>query len=126
MIALTYVPRTNSFVQFMTALLVFVFVVLLTRFSIKWVGKLQKVNSNNKNMEIIETLKLAPNQFAQIIKVGERYFLIGIGKEETTYFAELSEHDLELKPSEEAPQDSFQQLLNKAKERIHKRSDGNE
>lgn len=126
MIALTYVPRTNSFVQFMTALLVFVFVVLLTRFSIKWVGKLQKVNSNNKNMEIIETLKLAPNQFAQIIKVGERYFLIGIGKEETTYFAELSENDLDLKPSEEAPQDSFQQLLNKAKERIHKRSDGNE
>lgn len=126
MIALTYVPRTNSFVQFMTALLVFVFVVLLTRFSIKWVGKLQKVNSNNKNMEIIETLKLAPNQFAQIVKVGERYFLIGIGKEETTYFAELSENDLELKPSEEAPQDSFQQLLNKAKERIHKRSDGNE
>ncbi len=126
MIILTYVPRTNSFVQFMTALLVFVFVILLTRFSIKWAGKLQKSGSTNKNMEIVEVMKISPNQYVQIIKVGERYFLIGVGKEETTYFAELNQDDLDLSPEGALPQDNFQQLLNKAKERIHKRSDRDE
>ena len=110
----------NSFVQFLTALLVFVFVVALTYFTVRWVGALQKIQPGNKNFEVIETCKVTPNKYLQIVKVGSRYFLIGIGKDNIEYFTELQENDLDLSPNT-TMQDGFQQFYQKAKDRLKKR-----
>ena len=112
---------TNSVVQFLTALLVFVFVVALTYFTVRWVGAYQKIQPGNKNFEVIDTCKVTQNKFLQIVKVGSRYFLIGIGKDTLEFFTELDENDLDLSGPVKI-QDGFQQLYQKAKERIQKRS----
>lgn len=111
---------TNSVVQFLTALLVFVFVVALTYFTVRWVGAYQKIQPGNKNFEVIDTCKVTQNKFLQIVKVGSRYFLIGIGKDTLEFFTELDEKDLDLSGPVKM-QDGFQQLFQKAKERIQKR-----
>ena len=123
---LAYVSNTNSIVQFLTALLVFVFVIFLTQFSLRWVGKYQKMQSGNRNFEVIETHKVAQNKFLQIIKVGSRFFLIGIGKDEIKYFVELDGEDLDLSTDRNVTQDQSRQFLDKAKDKMHKRSDGHE
>lgn len=123
---LAYVSNTNSIVQFLTALLVFVFVIFLTQFSLRWIGKYQKMQSGNRNFEVIETHKVAQNKFLQIIKVGSRFFLIGIGKDEIKYFVELDGEDLDLSTDRNVTQDQFRQFLDKAKDKMHKRSDGHE
>ena len=110
----------NSFVQFLTALLVFVFVVALTYFTVRWVGAFQKIQAGNKNFEVIETCKVTQNKYLQIVKVGSRYFLIGIGKDNIEYFTELQEDDLDLSPNT-TMQDGFQQFYQKAKDRLKKR-----
>ncbi|MCR5223006.1 MAG: flagellar biosynthetic protein FliO [Lachnospiraceae bacterium] len=106
--------------QFLTALLVFVFVVALTYFTVRWVGAYQKIQPGNKNFEVIDTCKVTQNKFLQIVKVGSRYFLIGIGKDTLEFFTELDENDLDLSGPVKI-QDGFQQLYQKAKERIQKR-----
>lgn len=122
---LAYVGGTNSIVQFLTALLVFVFVLVLTYFTVRWVGAFQKVQGGNRNFEVIETFKVTNNKYLQIVKVGSRYFLIGIGKDDIRYLAELNEEDLDKTPAP-SMQDNFQMLFNKAKDQFKKRSDGNE
>ncbi len=116
---------TNSFVQFLTALLVFVFVVALTYFTVRWVGTYQKVQGGNRNFEVIETCKVTSNKYLQIIKVGSRYFLIGIGKDELTFMTELEADDLDLSVRTGLP-DNFQKLLQKAKDTINRRGNGHE
>ena len=116
---------TNSFVQFLTALLVFAFVVALTYFTVRWVGTYQKVQGGNRNFEVIETCKVTSNKYLQIIKVGSRYFLIGIGKEELTFMTELEADDLDLSVRTGLP-DNFQKLLQKAKDTINRRGNGHE
>ena len=111
---------TNSVVQFLTALLVFIFVLALTYFTVRWVGAYQKIQPGNKNFEVIDTCKVTQNKFLQIIKVGSRYFLIGIGKDSLEFFTELDENDLDLSGPAKM-QDGFQQLYLKAKERLQKR-----
>ncbi|MBR6451997.1 MAG: flagellar biosynthetic protein FliO [Lachnospiraceae bacterium] len=106
--------------QFLTALLVFVFVVALTYFTVRWVGAFQKIQAGNKNFEVIETCKVTQNKYLQIVKVGSRYFLIGIGKDNIEYFTELQEDDLDLSPNT-TMQDGFQQFYQKAKDRLKKR-----
>ncbi|MBP5383827.1 MAG: flagellar biosynthetic protein FliO [Lachnospiraceae bacterium] len=111
--------------QFLTALLVFVFVVALTYFTVRWVGAFQKMQPGNRNFEVIETSKVTNNKYLQIIKVGSRYFLIGIGKEDITYLTELNADDLDLSVKA-GIQDNFSRLYQKAKERISKRGNGHE
>ena len=122
---LAYIGGTNSIVQFLTALLVFVFVLILTYFTVRWVGAFQKVQGANRNFEVIETYKITNNKFMQIVKIGTRYFLIGIGKDEVNYIAELNEEDINLTP-QVTIQDNFQKVFDKAKDHFKKRSDGNE
>lgn len=122
---LAYIGGTNPIVQFLTALLVFVFVLILTYFTVRWVGAFQKVQGVNKNFEVIETCKVTNNKYLQIVRVGTRLFLIGIGKDEIEYLAELSESDIDMTPGASV-QDNFQLLFNKAKDHLKKRSDGNE
>lgn len=113
----------ESVVQFVTVLLVFVFVLALTYVTTRWVGKFQKLQTNNGNFEVIETCRLASNKYLQIVRVGKKYLVIAISKDMVTMLTELTEDEIELHQNGVAPQDSFQKLLDKAKERIQKRGD---
>lgn len=113
----------ESAAQFFTVLLVFIFVLVLTYATTRWVGKFQKLQLNNRNFEVIETCKLTSNKYLQIVRVGKKYLVIAIGKDTVTMFTELTEDEVKLAPDGTVPQDSFQKLLDKAKERIHKRGD---
>ena len=125
MILFVQAGGANSIVQFLTALLVFVFVVALTYFTVRWVGTYQKVQAGNKNFEVIDTCKVTANKYLQIVKVGSRYFLIGIGKDELTFLTELTADDLDLSVNP-GFQDNFQKLLHKAKDKVNRRGNGHE
>lgn len=113
----------ESAAQFVTVLLVFIFVLALTYVTTRWVGKFQKLQTNNRNFEVIETCRLTSNKYLQIVRAGSKYLVIAVSKDMITMLAELTEDEIELTQDGMVPQDSFQKLLDKAKERIHKRGD---
>ena len=90
------IGRTNTVVQFLTVLLLFAFVVFITWFTTRWIAKLQKgqMNSAGSNMEVLENLRVAPDKFLQIVRVGKKYFVIGVGKSEINKICEISEDDI--------------------------------
>ena len=63
----------------------------------------------------------------KFVKIGEKYMVIGIGKDNITSICELSAEDI--KPVTESPSQSietFKILLDKARQRIGKGDNGNE
>lgn len=112
--------RLESAAQFVTVILVFVFVLALTYFTTRFVGSFQKNRSYCKNIESVETYKITTNKYVQIIKVGEKYLAVAVCKDTVTLLAELSEEELDLSASETVSGESFQEVLAKAKNLIHK------
>lgn len=116
----------SSFMQLLGVLLIFVFVLLITYFTTKWIAGYQKSKSFNKNLRIIETLRLAQNKYIQIIEAGEVYLVVGIGKDEITMLTTLTKEQLndidtyELTKQTEAGE-NFQEILNKLKEHLPKK-----
>ncbi len=85
----------ESFFQLIFILVVFVGVLALTYYVTKWIANYQKAAGFNKNLEIIEAIKISSNKYVQIIRAGEdRYFLIAIGKDEVVPLGELSSDQL--------------------------------
>lgn len=116
----------SSFMQLLGVLLIFVFVLALTYVTTKWIAGYQRGKSYNKNLRVIETLKLTQNKYIQIVEAGEVYLVIGIGKDEITMLTTLTSEQLkdldtyEVMKQAEAGE-SFQDILNKIKQHLPKK-----
>lgn len=107
--------RVESFAQVITVLIIFVFVLGLTYFVTRWIASYQKGKMSSNNIETIEAHRIAQNRHIQIVRIGEKYFALGIGKDEVHVISELSKDELILREENAKAFPDFKQLLNRAK-----------
>lgn len=126
----------SSFVQLLGVVIIFIFVLVITYFTTKWLGGLQKTHTAGRNLQVIETMQIMNNKYIQMIKTGEVYLVIAVGKDEVTLLAqltadqlseltELQKDMLQTKGKEDfsSVQETFQDVLDKIKERFPKKQD---
>lgn len=115
----------QSFVQLLGVLLIFIFVLVITYITTKWLAGYQKSIGKNKNLQVIETVNVGNNKFVSLIAVGKRYITVAVGKEEIHMLTEVDESDLvDLSFKEEKimkPSESFQDVLDKFKNKLPKK-----
>ncbi|MBQ7972767.1 MAG: flagellar biosynthetic protein FliO [Lachnospiraceae bacterium] len=105
----------NSIAQFFTVLLIFVGVLALTYFTTRWVATYQKGKMLSSNINVIETLKITANKYIQIVKIGDKYFAVAIGKDEIHLIGEISEESLKIPETQNMNAPGFKEILENAK-----------
>lgn len=103
----------DSFLQFITVLLLFLFVLFITWFTTRWIAGYQKGKAAGSNLEMIESMHLAGNKYLQIVRAGETYLVIASGKEEVHMLATLREEELNLTVKSEGQETDFKKILEK-------------
>ncbi len=122
---LTVSDSANAYLQFMTVLILFVFVLMITFWVTKWIAGYQKGRTINTNMELIETFRLTNNKYIQIIRVGQKYLAVAIGKDSVTMLSEIPEEELHFSEGSTSGVSSFKDMLAKIqRERILEKEDG--
>ena len=115
---LTVPNSTDSYLQFVTVLIIFVFVLAITYFTTKWIAGYQQSKCTNTNLEMIESFRLADNKYIQIIRVGQKYLAVAICKDSVTMLTEISEDQLILSDDEEGMERfNFKELLEKVQKK---------
>ncbi len=122
MILVSY-TKTDSVVQFLTLLIIFAFVIAITYFTVRWISRVQQGQSKCSNIEIIETKRITNNKYLQIVRAGDKYMLIGIGKDEISMITELNEDELITASAESAANVNFKDVLAKVKNLNKKNED---
>lgn len=106
----------GTFVQFVTVFVLFIFVLLMCAFTTKFVAGYQKGKMMSGNIHVLETYKIANNKFIQIVKIGDKIFAIGVGKDSITMLGEISEDTITItENSSEFVTPDFKTMLEKAK-----------
>lgn len=121
----------SSFLQLVGVLIIFVFVLAITYFTTKWIGGYQKVQMAGKSMQVVETVKIAGNKYVQVIKTGEVYLVIAVGKDTVTMLAKLTKEEYgsaaetltEAAANSGGGQENFQDILDKIKGHFSKKQD---
>ncbi len=113
----------GSFFQLIGVLLVFLFVLVITYATTRWIAGYQQGVMKNRNIQVIETFRVNNNKYIQVLQVGKKYMVISVCKDTMNILIELSEDDLIWKPSEGEFQGSkvnqnFQEILSRLKEKI--------
>lgn len=99
-------------------LIVFVLILVAVHYTTKWMAKSGNIQSGTKNIQVIETYRIAPNKYVQIIRFGTKYIAIAVGKEEISPLTELEESDLQLLQPADMENPSFASVF---KNMIHRK-----
>lgn len=86
----------GSVAQFLTVLIVFIFVLVLTYWTTRLAGGYKKQQMTGKNIQIIETVSVSTSKYIQIIKLGSKYVAIAVCKDTITFLCELNEEDIDI------------------------------
>lgn len=85
----------NTALNIFSLILIFAFIVALAYFSTKFIARYQNNLLKNKtNVKIIESFRIGTNKFIAIVKIGESYYAIGVGKDEFTMIDKLNPDEL--------------------------------
>ena len=110
----------TSIAQFVTVLIIFLGVLALTYYVTKWTANFQKGKLGGGNIEVLESVRIAPDKYIQIVRVADKYMAIAIGKESVTHLADLDEEQILMGKEPAGLKMSFEELFEKVKEKKDK------
>ena len=85
----------SSFFQLLSVFAIFILVLVVTYFTTRWIAGYQQGKTVQRNLAVVETLKITTNKYIQIIRAGEDEFLvIAVGKEEVHLLTKISKDQL--------------------------------
>ena len=120
----------GSISQLITVFIIFILVLAITVFTTRFVGNYQKIQGINRNLEIIETIRITNNKYLQIVRAADKYLVIGIGKDEVSMLTEIDGDTLIKQSTDKGSlKESFGDIFAKAGINVPKdknKSDNNE
>jgi flagellar protein FliO/FliZ len=109
----------DSYLQFISILIIFIAVLGATYYVTKWIANYQKETISGKNIDIVETCKISTSKYVQIIRIGGRYVAIGVSKDDITNLGDVPLEGLDLSKGETEPL-KFKEVFEKIKSEIKK------
>lgn len=118
----------SAILSTLSLILIFVLVVALAYFTTKFIAKYQNNLLNGRsNIRVIESFRIGNNKVIAIVRIGETYYALGIGKDEITMLDRLNPDELvdfhaPSSAGEERKFD-FKEILSRAKKKDSKDKD---
>ncbi len=101
--------------QLICLILLFFFVLFLAYMAARIVGSYQSNVVNKKsNIRVLEVCRLSNNKMIEIVKIGEKYLAIAVGKDEVTLLTELDADEIVMHETSLEPI-NFRCILDKMK-----------
>ena len=119
-------PNTGDVIgRIFGMLAAFVFVALLAFYATRWIAVAKMGRQRTGNLRLIEQMQVGLQNSVQLLKAGERYWLIGVTKERITLLGEIPAEELALDKPEAAqlPQLPFESVLSRVVARYRPKSD---
>lgn len=111
----------GGFLQFLTVLVLFIVVLVLCAFTTRFVAGFQKNKMMSGNVKVLETYRITNNKYIQIVKIGDKIFAVGVGKDSVNMLVELNEESLNLEELSTDNNLDFKSILDKAKNFTNKK-----
>ncbi len=108
--------------QLLTVIAIFLFVLFITYFTTRFVGSYEKQKLRGRNIEVIDTCRISPSKYIQVIKIGEKYVAIGVSKDQISYLTEIDPEGLVPAQDTDLKNVDFQAFLTQAKSILNRGS----
>ena len=104
--------RGSDFAELLTMLVIFIAVLAASMWVTKWIGNYQKNQYASGSIEVIESARIAPGKWVEIVRVGDKYKILAVCKDTVSYLGDIDESELKRETTSEKK--SFSDMLSKA------------
>ncbi len=119
-IFLLHGSKTESILELIMLLGIFVLVLVACVFTTRFVAGRQMQRGKSSNFKPIETYQITQNRYLHLVQIGTRYFVVSVTKENISFIAELKEEELVATPEKMGQQRSFKEILSEFKVKVDK------
>lgn len=110
----------NSFLQLIGLVLLLILILAAAYYTSKFVGKATMGRLKNSNFHVIDSYRISQNKVIQIVKIGNKYVVIAIGKDTINYITELDESEVFIREPQTKENVNFKEILDKLKSKMNK------
>lgn len=107
--------HSNYILQLIGLVFILVVILIAAYYTSKFVGRLSLGQFKNSNFKVIDTYRISPNKYIQIIKIANKFVVIAVGKDKIDFITELDESEVLIKEENVKENISFKQILEKLK-----------
>lgn len=105
----------DDILQLVTILIILILVMAAAYFVTRYIARYGQGATGGNNIEVIETYRLSPNMYAQILRLGETYVAVAVCKDTVTKLAQLRPDEVQRVKASGAEGSSFQDILARLK-----------
>lgn len=109
----------ESFIQMIGLVFVLIVILVAAYFTSKFVAGIKLGQMKASNFTVIDSYRISPNKALQIVKIGNKYIVIAIGKDTVNYITELNETEVFIREYHPGEKPDFKQLLEKLGKRTN-------
>jgi flagellar protein FliO/FliZ len=106
---------TDNVLQLLGLCLVLIVILIAAYYTSKFVGRYKLGQLHNSNIQVIEIYRISNNKMLQIVKIANKYIVLGVNKDQITYITELDEGEVLTHEVKEGEKQSFRQIFEKLK-----------
>jgi len=106
---------TDNVLQLVGLVLLLIVILVAAYYTSKFVGGIKLGQIKNSNFKVIDTYRISPNKLLQIVKIGNKFIVISIGKDTINFITELDETEVLIKDFNNSEKQSFKQVFEKLK-----------
>lgn len=101
--------------QLVSLVLILVIILVAAYYTSRIIGGIKLGQMKKSNFQVIDSYRVTPNKTLQIVKIGNKYVVISIGKDNISYITELDESEVVIKEPSQGGKQNFKQILDKLK-----------
>ena len=112
---------TDNFLELVGLILLLIVILIAAYYTTRFIGGIKQGQMRNSNFQVIDTYRISSNKVMQIVKVGNKFVVIGIGKDTINFITELSEDAVMFHDENNGIKPDFKQIFDKLKNRTDNR-----
>ncbi len=105
----------DSIWQLVGLVVILIIILVAAYYTSRFIGGIKLGQMKKSNFQVIDTYRVTANKALQLIKVGNKYLVISIGKDEINFITELEETEVIIRENNQGETQSFKQILDKLK-----------
>jgi flagellar protein FliO/FliZ len=109
------ISTLDNISQLMGLVFLLIIILIAAYFTSKFVGGIKLGQLKNSNFKVIDSYRISQNKVIQIVKIGNKFIVISIGKDTVNFITELEEAEVLIREVRGGEKLNFKQILDKLK-----------
>lgn len=86
----------DNLLQLIGSLLIFAAVLFVVWIVLKWMGNIQGKQMKNRNLQLLESIRVGGNKMITVVRVGQVCYVVGVGRDEIHLIGQLDEQQAQV------------------------------